>query len=79
METRAEDELTLQLVKGKLIDEDKRRKNVKYYEEKSEDKALKVCHKSMQQKQTQQKPQEVNCFFCKKRGHMKKDCVKYKR
>lgn len=79
LETRAENELTLQLDKGKLIDEDKRCKNVKYYEEKSEDKALKVCHKSMQQEQTQQKPQEVNCFFCKKRGHMKKDCVKYKR
>lgn len=76
LETRAEDELTLQLVKGKLIDEDKRRKNVRYHEEKSEDKALKASHK--QSKQVQQKSQEVSCFFCKKRGHMKKDCIKYK-
>lgn len=77
LETRAEDELTLQLVKGKLIDEDKRRKNVRH-EEKSEDKALKVLHKQSKQQKQVQKSQEVSCYFCKKRGHPKRNCIKYK-
>lgn len=36
LETRAEDELTLQLIKGKLIDEDRRRRNMRGYEDKGE-------------------------------------------
>lgn len=83
LETRSEDELTLQLVKGKLIDEDNKRKDVRHHEKGSEAKALKVLNKQpktgMQQKQIQQKSQEISCFFCKKRGHMKKDCIKYKK
>lgn len=53
LETRSEDELTLQLVKGKFIDEDNRRKDVRHHEEKSEDKALKIFNKksAIQQKQ----------------------------
>jgi len=48
LETRAEDELTLQLVKGKLIDESKRRKDLKLQED-FEDKALKVSRKQSTQ------------------------------
>jgi len=73
LETRAEDELTLQLVKGKLIDEAKRRKDLKLQEGNFEDKALKVSRK-----QSSQQKQEVSCFFCKKKGHLKKNCTKYK-
>lgn len=31
LETRSEDKLTFQLVKGKLTDKDKRHKNIKFY------------------------------------------------
>jgi len=79
LETRAEDELTLQLVKGKLIDEDRRRKDMRGYENKSEDTALKISHKHATQQKQVQKSKEFSCFFCKKQGHMKKDCTKYKR
>lgn len=45
LETRAEDELIFQLVKGKFIDEDRRCRDMRGYENKSEDTALKISHK----------------------------------
>lgn len=45
LETRSEDELTLELVKGKLLDKDRRRKNIRDYLDECENKALKVRSK----------------------------------
>ncbi|XP_025263408.1 uncharacterized protein LOC112637575 [Camponotus floridanus] len=68
LETRAEDELILQLVKGKLIDEDRRRKDMRSYENKGEDTTLKISHKHATQQKQVQKSKELSCFFCKKQG-----------
>lgn len=45
LETRSEDELTIELVKGKLLDEDRRRKNVRDHTDERDDKALKAQSK----------------------------------
>lgn len=42
LETRSENELTIELVKGKLLNEDRRRKNVKNHTDERDDKALKA-------------------------------------
>lgn len=77
LETRAEDDLTVELVKSKLIDEAHRRRNTKSVTD-DVDKALKskACSKGSFVKKNAEK---MNCFFCKKPGHLKKDCVKYKK
>lgn len=72
LESRAEEDLTLDLVKGKLIDEYKRRKATGTIGESSES-ALKTS------KESKEKSGNQECFFCKKRGHQKKDCYKYKK
>lgn len=66
LENRFEDELTLQLVKGKLIDEYKRWKNAK--DEVTGNTAMKVGQGNTWKE-----------FFCKKMGHFKKDCLKFKK
>lgn len=63
----------LDLVKGKLIDEYKRRKTIGTLGELSES-ALKISKESKEKSRGNQE-----CFFCKKHGHQKKDCYKYKK
>ena len=69
LESRPEADLTLQLVKSKLIDEYKRRKGARETKEDScgSEAAMKVSHKEAK-----------SCFFCKKTGHFKSECIKYK-
>lgn len=80
LETRSEDELTIELVKGKLLDEDRRRKNAREHTDEQEDKALKTqFKKSVKPTLQKQDVKDITCFFCKKPGHLKKDCRKYMR
>lgn len=74
LESRPEKDLTINLVKGKLIDEYQRTSNFAVTSE-TQDKALKTREKGQH---TKSKQDAVECFFCKKRGHMKKECRKYK-
>ena len=69
LESRPEKDLTSQLVKSKLIDEYKRRKGARETKEDpcGSDAAMKVSHKGAK-----------SCFFCKKTGHFKGECIKYK-
>lgn len=72
LESRPETELTLSLVKGKLIDEYKRRKGVPDTEDSST--ALRAS-----QKKGIDGNKNKSCFFCHKSGHFKQDCFKYKK
>lgn len=75
LESRPESDITSQFVKGKLIDEYKKRKGAKSFKDfQSEESAMKSVHKDKDHS-TQAKR---NCFFCKKPGHFKHECTKYK-
>lgn len=65
LEARSEEDLTLTLVKGKLIDEWQKRRNRRNMDDGSEA-ALQTGSKLSK------------CFFCKKIGHQKADCEKFK-
>ena len=69
LESRAGKDLTSQLVKSKLIDECKQRKGARGTKEDpcGSEAAMKVSHKGAK-----------SCFFCKKTGHFKGECIKYK-
>lgn len=69
LESRPETDLTLNLVKGKLIDEYKRRKGI----DSSRESAMKIEHKS----RNFQAGENPSCYFCKKPGHFKQQCGKY--
>ncbi|KAK2579077.1 hypothetical protein KPH14_010926 [Odynerus spinipes] len=75
LESRSEEDLTLSMIKGKLIDEYNRRKNASSYLEGSNDRVLKsqAVIKDFNKEQT-----NLNCYFCKKAGHLKRDCRRYK-
>lgn len=76
LETRSEDELTIELVKGKLLDENRR--NMKDNMDERSDKALKVQSKKSAKIIPQKKNvKDITCFFCSKSGHLKKDCRSY--
>lgn len=78
LETRLEDELTMELVKGKLLDENRRRKNMKDNMDERSDKALKVQSRKFAKVTSQKKNvKNITCFFCSKSGHLKKDCRSY--
>ncbi|KAK2577585.1 hypothetical protein KPH14_000902 [Odynerus spinipes] len=83
LETRPEKDLTLELVKGKLIEEEQRRINLKQNTNGINDVALKVQHKANQDKVTGtsgiKAHRGITCFFCKRYGHQKKDCYKYQK
>ncbi|CAK9820236.1 Copia protein [Anthophora plagiata] len=75
LESRPEEDFTLQLVKSKLIDEFKRRKGAKDTRENvsNTELALKSHFKGKSGAQTKK-----TCYFCKKSGHFKNECAKYK-
>lgn len=66
LESRSEKELTLALVKGKLIDEHKRRLGAKG-----------EVHRQLALKSFK-KDNVRTCYFCKKPGHLRDACIKYK-
>jgi transposase InsO family protein len=72
LESRPDTELTLGFVKGKLIDEYKRRKGVPDSEDSN--RALRAL-----QKKNSDGESDRSCFFCKRSGHFKQDCFKYKK
>src|SRR6218665_2873843 len=71
LETRPEEDLNTELVKGKLLEEFKRRSNVFPMQNKLESKVLKMTKTEVKLKPP------LNCFFCKKPNHVKKECRKY--
>jgi len=76
LETRPEEDLTIDLVKNKLTKEYKRRTEVvtvSAVSDSTEQKALKStdAHK----KSTASSTHNFTCYFCKKPGHMKKECT----
>jgi Reverse transcriptase (RNA-dependent DNA polymerase)/gag-polypeptide of LTR copia-type/Integrase core domain/GAG-pre-integrase domain len=83
LDARPDDELTLEYVKGKLIDEYKRKNETSSNSNKSES-ALKAFdkgkfkNKSNQNNSNNTKQETRECFVCKKPGHLKKDCRVWK-
>jgi len=71
LETRPEEDLTIELVKSKLLEESKRRYNSSSTHVEQQLKALKVIKKEVKPKVS------LTCFFCKKPNHIKKECRKY--
>lgn len=67
LETRSEDDLTLEAVKGKLTDEWMKRRSREACDEGAESVL-----------QTNARGSNDKCFFCKKGGHVKADCEKFK-
>lgn len=72
LESRSEEELTLNLVTGKLIDEYRRRKGVPNTED------LSIALKVSQNKETD-KIKEKTCYFCKNPRHFKQECTRYRK
>lgn len=70
LETRPEADLTRDLIRGKLLDESRRRKDLAGDKTTGEENALQVSKQY-------DKP-KVTCYFCKKAGHIKSECRKYK-
>lgn len=71
LETRKDDELTLDLVKSKLIDEWSRKRNNLDNKE--------IAMKVTTSTSSEYKATASNCEFCHKYGHFKKDCWKFKK
>src|ERR1700733_9667699 len=71
LETRPEEDLTIELVKNKLLEEFQRKSKVVSEHNEQELKALKTIKKEVKPKVS------LTCFFCKKPNHIKKDCRKY--
>ena len=73
LESRAAKDITSDFIKEKLSNEYNRRQNMREVRDNSiDDSAMKVEHKEVGTKG------KISCFFCKKTGHFKKDCHKYK-
>jgi len=70
LDARPDDELTLEYVKGKLVDEYKRRTSGK------SESALNTYDITAAKNSNISRQRE--CFFCKKPGHVKKDCRAWK-
>lgn len=75
LESRPENEITLSIVKGKLIDEYKRREGVKATREdiQETEAAMKTEFKNKGTAHAKK-----TCYFCKKSEHFKSECMKYK-
>lgn len=66
-ESRPEDDLTLEYLKGKLLDEWKRR-----VENQSEEKALHTGNTST----SPVEKSKITCHYCHMEGHIRRDCKK---
>jgi transposase InsO family protein len=78
LETRPEADLTVHLVKNKLIEEFKRRNEssaATSYRLDQDLQALKITQSGT--RHTNSKQTSLVCFFCKKPNHLKKECRKY--
>ena len=76
LETRPETDLTQELVKNKLLEENKRRTQT----DKVTDglaAALKITREQKQSTPSTNAGTNYTCYFCKKPNHIKKDCRKY--
>lgn len=71
LESRAEADLTKNMVKGKLMEEYRRRQEIENVSETGE-RALKVNTEDKGFDST-----KAHCFFCKRIGHVKADCRKF--
>jgi hypothetical protein len=74
LEARPEKDLTLTVVKNKLMEE-YQKKGSKQHEEHNDDKALKAS--GGKQLKNPMKDDTITCNFCKKQGHIKKRCFKW--
>jgi hypothetical protein len=78
LETRPETDLTMELVKSKLIDEYKRRNESPVSTDQGQQALKTTQHNGGKPYETaRQKQNSTVCFFCKKPNHMKKECRKY--
>ena len=74
------DELTLEYVKGKLVDKYKRKMESSSKNSSKSETALKAYNNSKFKNKTKKKESNDNlketreCFICKRKGHLKKDC-----
>ena len=73
IESRPENELTLDFVKSKLIDDYRRRKENSKITDCSE-----TVMKSISKVRSNTEKSNFNCFFCKEKGHLKRVFPKYK-
>jgi hypothetical protein len=71
LDARPDSELTLEYVKGKLVDEFQRKTGTSATSKSIS--ALKIVHTSNDMKKEMRE-----CFFCKKTGHLKKECRAWK-
>src|SRR6218665_2760272 len=82
LEARDEDELTLEYVKNKLVDAYKRKKDSETDSTESRTESAMYSdkirpHSHMNNRHNQNKETRT-CFFCKRQGHLKKDCAVWK-
>ncbi|UYV76897.1 hypothetical protein LAZ67_14002326 [Cordylochernes scorpioides] len=75
LESRPDDELTLEFTKNKLLDEHTRRVESSK-DESTESKALKSLHKASSQRREKEKK---FCSFCHKPNHSKEECWHYQK
>jgi len=78
LDARPDDELTLEYVKGKLIDEYRRRSDSSTTESDKLESALKTKFKGKAAGAGSTPRETRECFFCKKPGHLKNDCRAWK-
>lgn len=74
LETRPEEDLTLSLVQSKLLEENRKRNGVQ--DSQGHESALKST--SVQSTSDKRGGHNTECYFCKRRGHLKRDCRSYK-
>lgn len=67
LEVRPDKDLTMDMVKGKLMEE---------YRKKDDREALPEIS-AFKTTRNSRKPDGKSCYFCKKTGHLKYDCIKY--
>lgn len=70
LETRPEADLTLSLVQSKLLEQYRKRSSTEHEEQ--------VALWSTNRSANQKAYNSIECYFCKEKGHVKRDCQQYK-